>query len=42
MRIQDPGWKKFDPESGINIPDPQHCIPHNFKNKKGIYLPREI
>ncbi len=19
----DPGWKKF--ESGINIPDPQHC-----------------
>jgi hypothetical protein len=24
MRIRDPGWKKFDPGSGINIPDPQH------------------
>jgi hypothetical protein len=22
----DPGWKKFG--SGINIPDPQHCIHH--------------
>jgi hypothetical protein len=21
----DPGWKKFG--SGINIPDPQHCLP---------------
>ncbi len=20
----DPGWKNWDPESGINIPDPQH------------------
>jgi hypothetical protein len=35
MRIRDPGWKKFgsgirdgkpDPESGENIPDPQHCL----------------
>jgi hypothetical protein len=25
MRIQDPGWKKF--ESGINIPNPQHWVP---------------
>jgi hypothetical protein len=24
----DPGWKKFG--SGINIPDPQHCIPALF------------
>jgi hypothetical protein len=24
MRIRDPGWKTF--ESGINIPDPQHCL----------------
>jgi hypothetical protein len=24
MRIRDPGWKKF--RSGINIPDPQHCV----------------
>jgi hypothetical protein len=29
MRIRDgkksdPEWKKSDPESGINIPDPQH------------------
>jgi hypothetical protein len=22
--IPDPGWKKLDPGSGINIPDPQH------------------
>jgi hypothetical protein len=22
----DPGWKKFG--SGINIPDPQHCLKH--------------
>jgi hypothetical protein len=21
----DPGWKKSDSESRINIPDPQHC-----------------
>ncbi len=38
MRIRDPGWKKFgsgirdekysDPESGINIPDPQHYVHH--------------
>jgi hypothetical protein len=21
----DPGWKNSDPESGINIADPQHC-----------------
>ncbi len=26
MRIRDPGWKKSDPGSGINIPDPQHWI----------------
>jgi hypothetical protein len=29
MRIRDPGWKygkKSDPGSGINIPDPQHCL----------------
>jgi hypothetical protein len=24
----DPGWKKF--RSGINIPDPHHCIPALF------------
>ncbi len=24
--IQDPGWKNSDPESGINIPDQQHCF----------------
>jgi hypothetical protein len=24
----DPGWKKSDPGSGINIPDPQHCKKH--------------
>jgi hypothetical protein len=24
--IRDPGWKKVDPGSGINIPDPQHCL----------------
>jgi hypothetical protein len=27
--IRDPGWVKIrirDPESGINIPDPQHCV----------------
>jgi hypothetical protein len=22
----DPGWKNSDPGSGINIPDPQHCL----------------
>jgi hypothetical protein len=21
----DPVWEMFDPRSGINIPDPQHC-----------------
>ena len=26
VRIRDPGWKKSDPESGINIPDPQHWL----------------
>jgi hypothetical protein len=36
MPIRDPGWRQFgsriqdgkksDPGSGINIPDPQHCI----------------
>ena len=28
--IRDPGWVKIrirDPKSGINIPDPQHCLP---------------
>jgi hypothetical protein len=24
IRIRDLGWKKSDPGSGINIPDPQH------------------
>jgi hypothetical protein len=24
VRIRDPGWKKVG--SGINIPDPQHCL----------------
>jgi hypothetical protein len=24
VRIRDPGWKKSDPGSGINIPVPQH------------------
>jgi hypothetical protein len=23
--IWNPGWKSLDPESGINITDPQHC-----------------
>jgi len=23
---RDPGWKNSDPGSGINIPDPQHCL----------------
>ncbi len=26
LRIRDPGWKNSDPGSGINIPDPQHCL----------------
>jgi hypothetical protein len=36
MRIRDPGWRQFgsgirdgkksDPGSGINIPDPPHCL----------------
>jgi hypothetical protein len=26
----DPGWKNWDPGSGINIPDPQHCIETDF------------
>ncbi len=26
--IRDPGWKKSDPGSGINIPGPQHCSEH--------------
>jgi hypothetical protein len=40
MRIRDPGWKQFgsgirdgkksDPGSGINIPDPQHCLYMSF------------
>ncbi len=30
IRIRDPGWKKLDPGSGINIPDPQHWVlPYN-------------
>jgi len=38
VRIRDPGWKKSDPGSGINIPDPQHwnkgynSFPYNFVN----------
>jgi hypothetical protein len=43
----DPGFgKKSDPESGINIPDPQHCILHHLlqgsKNKLNMdnFLPR--
>ncbi len=24
--IRDQGWKNSDPRSGINIPDPQHCL----------------
>jgi hypothetical protein len=24
VRIRDPGWKKSDPGSGMNIPDTQH------------------
>jgi hypothetical protein len=27
VRIRDPGWKKVG--SGINIPDPPHCLAHN-------------
>jgi hypothetical protein len=40
MRIRDPesfrpwireqGWKNLDPRSGINIPDPQHCLNANI------------
>jgi hypothetical protein len=49
-RNRDPGYfrpwirdgKKSNSVSGINILDPQHCIPHNFKNRKIIYLPRKI
>ncbi len=26
IRIQDPRWKNSDPGTGINIPDPQHCL----------------
>jgi hypothetical protein len=29
----DPGWKNSDPESGKNIPDPQHCISRNVAMK---------
>ncbi len=43
MLIRDPGWKKFGSgtekkiESGINIPDPQHCF---FRSSAaGPYLP---
>jgi hypothetical protein len=32
IQIWDPGWKKSDPGSGINIPDPQHCKPLNRKS----------
>jgi hypothetical protein len=28
LRIRDPGWKNF--ESGINIPDPEHCLQFIF------------
>jgi hypothetical protein len=30
MRIRDLGWKKIG--SGINIPDPQHCLVGNILN----------
>jgi hypothetical protein len=32
VRILDPGWK--DVGSGINIPDPQHCIGWDIRNKE--------
>jgi hypothetical protein len=45
VRIRDPGWKKVG--SGINIPDPPHCIrialvmdtgfAFDDKNKKKIF-----
>jgi hypothetical protein len=28
--IRNPGWKNSDPESGINIPAPQHCLQITF------------
>jgi hypothetical protein len=30
MWIRDPGWKKV--ESGIKIPDPQHCLGTSLSN----------
>jgi hypothetical protein len=54
VRIRDPGsckpwireWKNSDPESGINIPDPQHCGKENEKlnawnGLKEPYSPRK-
>jgi hypothetical protein len=34
--IRDLGWKKLDKESGINIPDPQHCLEATVPCKKWI------
>ncbi len=55
MRIRDPGWKQFGygmekslipvPESGsgINIPDPQHCLQtQNVSEKNQKYLPNTL
>jgi hypothetical protein len=33
MGIRDPGWKKFG--SGINIPDPQHCLNKSANAQQG-------
>jgi hypothetical protein len=41
--IRDPGsgmGKNQDPGSGINIPDPQHCLKHNKVNS--LNLKKEI
>ncbi len=47
MRIRDPGWRQFgsgirdgkksDPGSGINIPDPQHCLKESTLYENSYY-----
>jgi hypothetical protein len=37
-----PGWKNWDPVSGINIPDLQHCIETDFTFKLFVSLLRLI
>jgi hypothetical protein len=39
MRIRDPGWKKSDPGSGINIPDPQHWLNcYGYLHKRADFM----